>query len=74
MTEFLWPLTALVGIASAVGLYILTLNRLHPESEPAPDAARLFELFEEFKAQQTKELDSIRGKIEMRVMRPGMRE
>jgi len=74
MTDFLWPLTALCGLGLGTWLYVLTLNRLHPKTEPAPDAAKLFELFEEFKAQQLKEIDNIRGKVEMRTVRTGMRE
>ncbi len=74
MTDFLWPLTALVGIGAGGYLYFLTLNRLHPEHVPEPNAKMILALFEEHKTEVNSRLDNIQGKLELRATRFGARE
>jgi len=74
MSEYLWPLVALIGVLLSGYIGVEVMNRLLPKNPPEPSATDLFKAIEEHKAQVDARLDNLTSKLEMRTQsRPGIR-
>lgn len=76
MNEILWPIVASLAVGAAWYSFREWLDRMHPRKDAVPelDVQDLKGLLEAHREQVEKDLENLRGKIEMRaVSRPGMR-
>jgi hypothetical protein len=70
----IWIPVVLLLMLGVSRFYLLTLDRFKPEHIPDPGATQLLQALEEHKEEVKKDLDNMRGKLEIRNARFGQRE
>ena len=69
-----WTAVACLMVLVFAWSFKVWIDRLHPAREPDPTGAELLAALEEHKEDMAKDLENIRGKLELRApLRPGAR-